>query len=167
MRILVHDYAGHPFPIELSRALAHRGHEVLHFYSASNNNPQGSLARKEGDAAGYLPTPITLKEPIQKGALLKRRRQEVEHGRKVIKKLEEFRPEVVLSGNTPLDPQRLIQVASRRAGAKFVYWVQDLVGVATRLLLRDRMRVAGNAIGGYYERLEQRLLQNSDALVLI
>ena len=28
MRIVVHDYAGHAFPISLSRALAARGHDV-------------------------------------------------------------------------------------------------------------------------------------------
>ena len=35
MRILVHDYAGHPFQVQLSRALAQRGHDVLHAYCAS------------------------------------------------------------------------------------------------------------------------------------
>ncbi len=28
MKILVHDYAGHPFQVQLSRALAQRGHQV-------------------------------------------------------------------------------------------------------------------------------------------
>ena len=30
LRVLVHDFAGHPFQIDLSRALARRGHTVRH-----------------------------------------------------------------------------------------------------------------------------------------
>ncbi len=30
MRILVHDYSGHPFQAQLSRELARRGHDVVH-----------------------------------------------------------------------------------------------------------------------------------------
>ena len=35
MRIVVHDYAGHAFPTSLSRALAARGHEVVHTFAES------------------------------------------------------------------------------------------------------------------------------------
>ena len=37
MKIIVHDYAGHPFQVQLSRRLASRGHEVLHLYCASTH----------------------------------------------------------------------------------------------------------------------------------
>jgi len=30
MRLLIHDYAGHPFQVQLSRELARRGHSVTH-----------------------------------------------------------------------------------------------------------------------------------------
>ena len=32
MRIVLHDYPGHAFPVQLSRALAARGHQVLHIW---------------------------------------------------------------------------------------------------------------------------------------
>ncbi|RYD17300.1 MAG: glycosyltransferase WbuB, partial [Verrucomicrobiaceae bacterium] len=50
MRIVVHDYAGHAFPISLSRALAALGHEVVHAFASSLQTPRGDLARKAGDS---------------------------------------------------------------------------------------------------------------------
>ena len=35
MRVVVHDYPGHAFPAQLARALAGRGHDVLHLQLAS------------------------------------------------------------------------------------------------------------------------------------
>jgi len=41
MRLLIHDYAGHPFQVQLSRELARRNHEVLHLYAGYNVTPHG------------------------------------------------------------------------------------------------------------------------------
>ncbi|RMF52223.1 MAG: glycosyltransferase WbuB, partial [Bacteroidetes bacterium] len=50
MRILVHDYAGHPFQVQLSRALARRGHDVLHAYCGSlPNTAHGIMHRLDED----------------------------------------------------------------------------------------------------------------------
>ena len=50
MKILVHDYAGHAFPPSLSRALAARGHQVVHAFASSLQTPRGELQRNSGDA---------------------------------------------------------------------------------------------------------------------
>ena len=50
MHLLIHDYSGHPFQVQLSRALARRGHRVTHLYNASNpTTPKGGLARRGDD----------------------------------------------------------------------------------------------------------------------
>ena len=41
MRILVNDYAGHPFQLQLSRSLARDGHTVLHTYFGAYQTPKG------------------------------------------------------------------------------------------------------------------------------
>src|SRR4029450_12825739 len=43
LRVLVHDFAGHPFQIDLSRALARRGHTVRHVYCGSYTSGKGRL----------------------------------------------------------------------------------------------------------------------------
>jgi len=46
LKIVVHDYSGHPFQVELSRELARRGHTVHHCYSDSISTWQGALRRR-------------------------------------------------------------------------------------------------------------------------
>ena len=43
MNIIIHDYAGHPFQVELSRNLASRGHHVTHIYFAGDRGPKGNM----------------------------------------------------------------------------------------------------------------------------
>ena len=47
-RVLVHDFAGHPFQIDLSRALARRGHVVQHVYCRSYTSGKGRFDVDEG-----------------------------------------------------------------------------------------------------------------------
>jgi len=43
MRVLIHDFSGHPFQAQLSRNLASRGHDVLHQYSSQYVTGHGRL----------------------------------------------------------------------------------------------------------------------------
>ena len=43
MRILVHDYSGHPFQVQLSRELSRRGHDVTHSFSEVYVSGKGHL----------------------------------------------------------------------------------------------------------------------------
>lgn len=166
-RIVNHDYAGHPFQVQLSRSLARRGHDVLHLYSAANPTPHGALERTPEDPAGFSVQGLSLDEPFEKWSYLKRRRQEIGYGRLVSESIAVFRPDIVLSGNTPTHVQRLLEPAARKLGARFVFWVQDVYSLAVHKILRRKLPLAGELIGRYYMALERRLLRASDAVVLI
>src|SRR5919108_3290096 len=127
MRVAVHDYAGHPFQVELSRELARRGHDVLHLYSASISTPRGTLSRLEDDPTSFAVDAIAVEEQIPRERLLARRRLEARHGARVVERLVRFGPDVVLSANAPLEAQRKIYGHSQRERIRFVYWVQDLI----------------------------------------
>lgn len=167
MKILIHDYAGHPFQVELSRSLARRGHTVLHLFSGSVITPQAGMTKTASDPATFSVQAITLAEKIKKSNLIARRGQEIEHGRLVCHEIEKFKPDVMVSSNTPLDSQRLHQVTCDRLGIPMVYWLQDLIGVATMALLRERLPVAGWMAGKYYMGLETKLLKASKSIVAI
>ncbi len=114
MRILVHEFGGYPFAVELSRELAKRGHEVTHSWCASLIDTPGSAAQMAGDAddpetLDYAP--IDLGEPLDKYRYLKRYRQERLYGRLAAELTERLRPDVVLGANVPLDAQRLLQAS--------------------------------------------------------
>lgn len=167
MRVVVHDYAGHPFQVELSRALARRGHEVLHLYSGSITTPRGTLTKRQDDPGSLLVEAISLGEHIPREHLLTRRRLEARHGSHVVDRLGRFRADVVISGNTPLEAQRLIAGYCHRTGTRFVYWVQDLIGEATKRLLPARLHSIARPVAWYYQDLERRLLWNADKVVVI
>src|SRR5690606_30365439 len=116
---------------------------------------------------GFRIEPLSLKHPIAKYSFLRRWRQENVYGRLLVRAARGFRPDVVLSGNTPLDAQRRIVAFCRREEIGLVFWVQDLIGVASARLLKEKIPIVGGVAGNYYARMERTLLQKSDGVVLI
>ena len=167
MRVVVHDYAGHPFQVELSRALARRGHEVLHLFSASITTPRGTLTKRPEDPESFSVEAIALSEQIPREDLVTRWRLEARHGHRVVERLERFRPDVVISANTPLEAQTRIARHCARRQIRFVYWVQDLIGEATKRLLPAQVRAIARPVASYYQFLERRLLWSADYVVVI
>lgn len=168
MRILVHDFAGHPFSVPLSRSLARRGHEVLHAYCGSlQTTPRGALKRQPDDSPSFRVEDLHLSRPLAKYSFFTRWRQENAYGRLLVDAVDRFRPEVVLSGNTPLDAQRPLLRHCHKCGVRFVFWAQDLIGVAAERILKAKIPVIGGLIGRYYAATERSLLRKSDGIVLI
>jgi colanic acid biosynthesis glycosyl transferase WcaI len=170
VRILVHEYGGYPFPVELSRELARRGHRVTHSWCASLIDTAGSaaeLARREDNPPSLDFAPIELGRPLDKYRYVRRLRQERRYGRLAAELTDRVQPEVVLAADVPLDAQRILLTTCRGAGVPFVFWVQDLIGIGTRDLLSSRLSGLGRMIGGHYIRLEARLLRQSSAVVPI
>jgi colanic acid biosynthesis glycosyl transferase WcaI len=167
MRIVVHDYAGHPGQIYMSRELARQGNEVLHLYAGSLETPRGDLAPKADDPPGFTPEGVFLSKPFQKYTYVRRQLQEIEYGKIASARIAKFKPDVVLSGNTPLFPQARMIRDCRRAGVAFVFWVMDVYGLAVYSALRKKIPVLGSAVGRYYMHLEKQLLRASDKIILI
>jgi glycosyltransferase involved in cell wall biosynthesis len=167
MRILVHDYVGHPFQVQLSRALAARGHQVLHAYNGSFQTPRGALVKRPGDAAGFGVGPINLPQEVPKTGFVKRFQLESIYGRLLERLAAEFRPDVVLSANTPSIPQRRLVRWCRKSKVRHVFWVQDVYGVAAYRLLKQKLPVVGAAVGKYFIHLDKASARQSDALVVI
>lgn len=166
-RILIHDYAGHPFQVQLSRELARRGHNILHLYAGYNVTPRGELTRKDSDPETLEISPIFIRKPLDKYSYLKRWSQEWEYGRKLRQEIMGFQPDVLISANTPLDAQAMAQKVSQNSNTYFIFWLQDVIGLAAQRLLRKKLSLVGDLIGRYYIHLERRLLRNSDHIALI
>ncbi len=166
-RILIHDYSGHAFPIQLSRQLAANGHDVLHLYSSSFQSPHGKLASQTDDAQSLTIRGIDLGVPFAKYQFVKRRFQEIDYGKLLAKEIEAYQPDVVLSGNTPLDVQKFALETSHKLGATFFFWLQDVQGIAIKRILQQKMSIVGSLIGQFYTNLEKNLLKKSDKVILI
>ena len=44
-KIIIHDYAGHPFQLDLSIALAKKGFDITHIYTSSSGGPKAGFDR--------------------------------------------------------------------------------------------------------------------------
>lgn len=164
MRVLVNDFAGHPFQLQLSRALAAAGNSVRHTYFGANNTPKG---RVSGCDRNLEIVDLTIGRQFKKHSLLSRRGADVAYGRALSEAIHEFRPEFVLSANTPLDAQRLALATTHAVQGKFVFWLQDLLSVGIKFVLRKKHVPLSGLIGFYYQRMERALLEQSDAIVCI
>ena len=166
MRVVVHDYFGHAFPAQLARALAARGHEVLHLHCSSFVGGKGRLERMDGDPPGLAFGAVDLGQPFAKYDVGRRVGHERKTARELAGRLREFGPEAVLS-IAPLLVQRELLRASRALGARYVFWQQDVMSKAARRVVGRRSALAGAAAERAVAALERRLLRGSDAVVVI
>jgi glycosyltransferase involved in cell wall biosynthesis len=167
MRLFVHDFGGYAFPFQLSQELAGRGHFVHHAYCADLITTPLGIPDDDDGPMNLSVAPLSLGVPLQKYNFFARWRQERAYGRLVADEALAFGPDAVLSANTPLDTQRRLLAACRSADVPFVFWIQDLLGLAAHRLLRDRLPLFGDTIGRHYIRLERRLLRKSQAVIAI
>lgn len=169
MKIVVHDYAGHAFPTSLSRALARRGHEVVHAFAGSLQTPRGDLRSREGDPSTleFRELPMDPDYPKYKYSFARRRNMEVHYGKAAAAFIREWQPDAVLSGNTPTETQDPIARATTEAGGRFCYWVQDFYSLAVDQLLRRKIPVAGQLIGKWYRHLDARQFRQSHRIIPI
>jgi glycosyltransferase involved in cell wall biosynthesis len=164
---VVCDYSGHPFQAELSRALAARGHAVLHLHFAAFETPKGRLSTLPGDPSGFAVEGLDISRRFDKRNFVRRRFWEGEFGGVAAARAIAFRPDVVVGCNMPLDAQRRFQAACARHGIAFVFWLQDIYSRAIHHYLGQKLGFVGRLIGRFYMRLERRLLRSSDAVIAI
>jgi colanic acid biosynthesis glycosyl transferase WcaI len=167
MRILIHDYSGHPFQVQLSRTLAKRNHQVLHLYCSSFQTPRGTVQGLDTDCDNFNCRGIKLSRPFEKYKFSQRVFQEIEYGNLLVKEVEKFKPDVLVSANNPLDPQRILLKYCKKNNIKFIFWLQDIYGYAINKLLTKKLSLVGKLIGSYYMRSEMSMLRRSDRIVII
>jgi glycosyltransferase involved in cell wall biosynthesis len=167
VRLLVHDYGGYAFAVQLSRELAGRGHEVLHVHCPSYASGKGSLTRQPEDPVTFDVQEIPLGSAFAKHHPLRRLWQEWRYGRSAARRVAGFRPDVVLSANAPLLSQWLILRSARRARAGFVFWQQDVISEAIVRFSVKRLPRPLRFLARPFQMLEGFLLRRSDVVVPI
>ncbi len=167
MKLIVHDYVGHPFQVQLSRELAGRGHQVLHLYNGSFVTPRGELERRADDPTGFDVRGITLSEIVPKMNFVRRFRAEREYARRLAKACDRFGPEVVISANTPSLAQHRLAKWCQSSRIRLVSWVQDMYGLAAYRLLSRKMPGVGHLVGRYFIALDKWSARHSQSIVVI
>lgn len=164
MKILLHDYCGHPFQIQLSRWLAQQGHQVRHCYSKDIESPHGDLV---SPLDGLEVEALSLGRPVPKYDLVRRVLQERRYAALAAARVTAFGPDIVLSGNAPPTIQAALQHAAHQGGGAFVYWLQDIYSAVLERVLPSRIPVAGGLVAKAFKRYEFAVMAKSDAVVVI
>ena len=172
MRILLNDRPGHPFQVQFSRQLAARGHIVQHCYGEFFQSPRGNLQKTADDPPNLEIVGIKLKKPFAKYAFFKRIFQEITYSQLLINQIQSFQPDLVIFANTPSEAMWFVYRRLRHSGVRFLFWVQDMYGVAINKILSKRLSVVGRLVvgrlvGKLYMAIDRYLLQKSDQIVLI
>ena len=167
MDIVIHDFAGHPFQLQLARRLARNGHRVHHLYCASLVGARGDCASRKDDPEGLSIRGLTAGLPIDKGHLVRRWTAERRYGRLAAGRIAGIGPDVVLCANTPLDALHAIQRACRTRGIGFVNWLQDINSLAAASILPRKVPLIGALVARRYLALERGLLRRADHIVPI
>ena len=165
--IVLHDYSGHPFQIQLARELARRGHRVHHCYSSSIQTPQGALVARTSDPPTLSISPITLGTPLAKYTYVRRWMQERRYGSLLSARIAEHSPDVVISSNAPPGVQAATLRAIEARATPLVFWLQDLYGEAAKRLLPARLPGIGWVAAQWLAAIERHCLRRSAAIVSI
>jgi glycosyltransferase involved in cell wall biosynthesis len=166
-RIVVHDYSGHPGQVQLSRALAARGHTVTHQHCPSYVTGKGGLERVAGDPVGLTFQPCPMGNAFERYSPLKRVIQELNYGSKVGRLIRSEGPDVAVLSNVPLLAHFLIALRLRRAGIPMIFWHQDIYSAAIGGAARKKLGWAGGPIALVADRLERYIARSSAAIVAI
>jgi colanic acid biosynthesis glycosyl transferase WcaI len=167
MRILVHDYSGHPFQVQLSRALAGRGHDVLHVHCASYQTGKGAVFRRDGDPPNLEIDAIDLGRSFDRYVVVRRLRQELSYGAAFGRRALRFDPEIIVSSNDPLFAKTRAALWCRRHHVPWVFWLQDIYSVAMAAYASRRFGALGRLLGRGFQAIERRLLLEATDVVAI
>ncbi len=104
---------------------------------------------------------------VNKDHFLKRWQQERKYGDLAVAELNSWRPEIIISANTPLMAQKKIIGWADRKRVTSVFWLHDLLSVAARSIISDIHPVIGRLAYAYLNRIEVRALSRADHIIAI
>ena len=165
MYIIIHDYGGYAFSLQLAETLAQNGHKTLYLHGGQMQIVQRSKSSSKVSTLDIQGMP--LQKSFPKYSLVKRRQQEIYYGRWLVAEAQKFKPDVIISANAPLDTQNLLLAFALKEGKTFIHWWQDVVGLATKNILMNKNRLLGWLVGEYYMGMERAQLYRSQRVIAI
>ncbi|AZQ36754.1 glycosyltransferase WbuB [Streptomyces cyaneochromogenes] len=165
MRILVHDYSGHPFQAQLSRELAHRGHQVVHSTCVAYISGKGNLAEEPADGLRFLT--IGDDTVLQKDAYVNRLFQETWLGFELARQVRREKPDVAMLGNLPIPTLVVAAAVLRALRIPWVLWHQDVTAIALRSFAAAGVSKLMGVAARVFEQGEKWSARRASAIVVI
>ena len=162
MKILMHDYGGYSFSYQLAKRMSLEHHVI---YSFSDH--QVVQRCKTEHTPTFQSLPIATRKKYGKYNLIARFFGERAYGRQLAALIDQLQPDLIITADTPLDVQTQLFKAAKKSNSKVIFWVQDIIGLAMKSVLKKKIPIMGNLLGDYYQIIEKQMIKKSDAVVLI
>ena len=166
MKLFIHDYSGHAFPVQLSRQIAREGHTVMHAYSAAIESPRGGIERRPGDSPNFQILPIGIPGSLDKYNLFHRAKEERRYGATLANAILAACPDAVILCTTPNDVLDILR-KKLPPSLRIIWWLQDIYSIGIRSVLNRRIPLAGDLVGAVYRHKEKRFAARADHIVAI
>jgi colanic acid biosynthesis glycosyl transferase WcaI len=167
LRLVIHDYSGHPGQLHLSRELARRGHHVEHQYCTSYTTGRGATQRRDADPESFMVRAIELSSEFARYSPVVRLWQELQYARMSTHAILAARPDVAVLSNIPLLSLFILTLSLRLRRVPYVFWQQDVYSEAIRVIARERFGWLGRLIGWVAGRVERQVARGAAAVVAI
>jgi colanic acid biosynthesis glycosyl transferase WcaI len=165
MRLLAHDYSGHPFQAQLSRELARRGHEVTHSFCWAHQTGKGRLAAEQGETVVF--DPIAVGDHLEKLRFVKRLFKELHYGVQLLAQIRRVRPDVVMIGNAPVPVMAVAALGLLALRTPWTFWQQDVQAVAARSFAGKQLSRWFRAVAAVMELVERWCARRAKSIVVI
>lgn len=165
MRVLVHDYSGHPFQAQLSRELARRGHDVTHSTCNAYVSGKGRLEAQPGETIRFE----TVGDGIvfDKGRFVQRLLLEVRLGLELVRHVRRVRPDVALMSNVQIPTLVVFAAAMALFRQPWVLWHQDVYSVAVRSFAGAKLSRSFRAVALAFDLAERWTSRRAAQVVVI
>ena len=164
-KILIHDFSGHPFQLELSKELTKNSYTVFHVYFDNGQGPKGDFFNSKNSQLNI--TPIKSVFNYSKSNLIKRFLGDFIYGLLLLIKILSIKPDIVVSGNSPIDSFWGISLPRVFRNFKYIYWAHDFYGPAISHIFSQKLGLLGKVIGNFYFFREKMHIQKSDGVIAI
>lgn len=165
MKVVVHDFSGHPFQVQLSRELARRGHDVVHSSCAAYVSGKGKLEAEPGETLRFE----TVGDGIvfDKARFVHRLLMELRLGVDLVRHVRSERPDVVLLSNVQIPTLTLFAFVMMFFRTPWVLWHQDVYSVAVRSFAGEKLSKAFGVVAWGFEVAERFSSRRAQAVVVI
>ena len=167
MKILVHDYSGHPPQIRVSRELSYLGHEISYLYAKMNQTPNGNLTEETSPQGSFHIIGVENGGPVPKHHYFKRQLREIQYSKPLLKAVREFGPDLVVCSDTPLFPLNALRAYCTASHIPFVLWMMDIQSLSILNWISRCLPFLGSLIGTGFVKFEQYIVRKSDYIVPI
>ena len=165
MRLLVHDFSGHPFQVQLSRELAHRGHDVVHSSCDAYVSGKGALVAEPGETIVFETIGDGL--VFDKMRFAKRLVGEIRLGFELVRHVRSHRPDVAVLSNVQIPTLVIFAFAMLFVRIPWVLWHQDVYAIAVKSFAGDKLSRGFTVVSAIFEVAERWCSRRAVAIVAI